>query len=684
MGSRSRRSSSLLTSLVAVLSVAAVLSINPVAACAATVVLHAYDEAGTLLSTQAFLDRTSAAPKGWRNDLTYLISDGTAVAHTPIYDLAGLPALDIAAGGTGLAVAWSTENAGYSTLLLDNLGAGLAAGTVVFNDLAARDVRAKLDAARARRPAFVPSAAYTALDNEANALLVAAAGAGTESERGRLAQEALDRLIQAFEVLLHDHGLQRARSAPLGEWWGVTVDRVNNYPSVLASVSDLVENVAGRAVVRIVFDEGVAAVDYDAIVAAAQAAGLRVMGQILDSFAMSSYTQAGFEARVREYVDHFPQIDLWEIGNEVNGEWLGAGVAAKIAYAADYVKTKDPSDTTVLTFYWQMGTAGGASTTLFQWIADNVGAALRADTDVVALSTWIGDAPLGVAHDEVYERLHALFPAQRIVMGELGYWSQGTTKAWWWRSQVDPTGAVRRALAEQMYLANLSFDYSDGGVFWWYYYDEMSGGGPLWDTVNEAYRSIYFCDDADADGACDFQDNCPADANADQADTDDDGVGDVCDLLCPIGDAVELSRLNVDLRDGAADRLTIKGTLVASASFDPVADGVRLRVESASDVLVDTDLGGPGAPAPFVENNGSFRYKDPIGAASGIRSAQLKALRGTLGGYRLTIKGKNMTIPAPSAAQARLLLDLRTTCAETHASAVTCTLDAAATKLRCY
>lgn len=37
--------------------------------------------------------------------------------------------------------------------------------------------------------------------------------------------------------------------------------------------------------------------------------------------------------------------------------------------------------------------------------------------------------------------------------------------------------------------------------------------------------------DSDEDGLLDTEDNCPADANADQADRDRDGVGDICDLL---------------------------------------------------------------------------------------------------------------------------------------------------------
>ncbi len=36
-------------------------------------------------------------------------------------------------------------------------------------------------------------------------------------------------------------------------------------------------------------------------------------------------------------------------------------------------------------------------------------------------------------------------------------------------------------------------------------------------------------DDTDTDGVADCDDNCPDDANADQADADTDGIGDVCD-----------------------------------------------------------------------------------------------------------------------------------------------------------
>ena len=45
------------------------------------------------------------------------------------------------------------------------------------------------------------------------------------------------------------------------------------------------------------------------------------MGELLDSYYLSSYTETEYYNRVEEYLDAFQDsVDVWEIANEINGE----------------------------------------------------------------------------------------------------------------------------------------------------------------------------------------------------------------------------------------------------------------------------------------------------------------------------------------------------------------------------
>jgi gliding motility-associated-like protein len=56
-------------------------------------------------------------------------------------------------------------------------------------------------------------------------------------------------------------------------------------------------------------------------------------------------------------------------------------------------------------------------------------------------------------------------------------------------------------------------------------------------------------DDADNDGVPNDEDNCPTTANADQADIDDNGIGEACDVICNSGVASDLPILITDDQD---------------------------------------------------------------------------------------------------------------------------------------
>ncbi len=63
-------------------------------------------------------------------------------------------------------------------------------------------------------------------------------------------------------------------------------------------------------------------------------------------------------------------------------------------------------------------------------------------------------------------------------------------------------------------------------------FTSLTGGTPCGPAVDAISLRAAAGDDRDEDGVPDDEDNCPEEANPDQADSDDDGNGDACDG-CP-------------------------------------------------------------------------------------------------------------------------------------------------------
>jgi PKD repeat protein len=102
--------------------------------------------------------------------------------------------------------------------------------------------------------------------------------------------------------------------------------------------------------------------------------------------------------------------------------------------------------------------------------------------------------------------------------------------------------------------------------------------------------------DTDGDGVCDADDNCPDDANADQADADEDGIGDVCDdddNLPPLADP------NGSYSADEGSPVTFDGT----GSSDPDAD-VLTYDWTFGDSTSGLDIGP--TPVHTYDDNGSY------------------------------------------------------------------------------
>ncbi len=256
--------------------------------------------------------------------------------------------------------------------------------------------------------------------------------------------------------------------------FGVTID--NPWYDNEQEKNEIRDALAGHAVkptARFVFDECMYPVDKCVAACGGEcwdpsgyqeplenvASAVFVMGEILDSAFVKDYSVAEYIERTNEYLNRFDDlVDIWEIGNEVNGDWLGepADVVAKIQGAYDAVKVKD--GLTALNLYYNKSCLNSKPEhEMFTWVQANILPEMRNGLDYVFFSYYEDDCH-DVIHTQeewqaVFDNLHALFPKAKLGFGEVG--TEDASKK-----------------AEQMqryYSLDIKGDYYVGGHFWWYY-----------------------------------------------------------------------------------------------------------------------------------------------------------------------------------------------------------------------
>jgi hypothetical protein len=436
-----------------------------------TVTVLFYDRNGAALTASQIRSTSNNGTIGYDNDALVDPVTMRAISSGPLFSSGNTLAFATTGIPVALAMNWPTTPHGYGLLVLDNGGAGFtSSGTINFTYEAAKDVKRRLDAALAARPNYLRSAQFQDTYNRVANRLSAIGVFTAEATKGKEGQLALDDLAVAYDLLLKEHGPQRAgrEQSVRMPWIGFTIDTVSNYQANL----DLAAKLGGPyAWIRVVFDYGQGPSTYASLINYAKTKGLKVLGQPVDSSYDRNYTRAQYKQRFTDFIAAFPQIDAWEVGNEVNGEWLSNDIAGKIADAAAEVKARAPGKPTVLTLFWQLNTSSVVNS-MFTWVQDKLPVSTRDLIDVVTVSQYQEQAPMGVFFDQMMLRVQAEFPKAKIALGELGYWIPGQTY-WWAYSQNDPNVTARHAVARQYYNAAFDFPNSVGGTFWWNFISEF-------------------------------------------------------------------------------------------------------------------------------------------------------------------------------------------------------------------
>ncbi len=248
-----------------------------------------------------------------------------------------------------------------------------------------------------------------------------------------------------------------------------------------SDISDLKEALLGHCLkptVRIVFDEKITAKEYTGVVTNISGSCF-IMGEILDSYYVKDYSWQQYRERTLDYLNTFEEtVDIWEIGNEVNGDWLGStdSVILKIEEAFRIVKNRNKL--TALTLYYNEGCFyDKPQYEMFNWIETNLSDSMKQGLDYVWISYYEDDCE-GIVLSEgqwqtVFDSLYAIFPNSRLGIGECG-----TKKK-----------SKKEEYINRYYTMDISTPNYVGGYFWWYYKsypdtDAVPKTKPLWNLLN--------------------------------------------------------------------------------------------------------------------------------------------------------------------------------------------------------
>ncbi len=294
-------------------------------------------------------------------------------------------------------------------------------------------------------------------------------------------------------------GAEDASARPLAKpLRGVTLESVDR----LDEVEQALARHRRRPTARIVFQHGSGPADYARAVRRLHD-DASLMGEILDSTAVRRTSVAAYRERTRDFVRRFGRrLDLYEIGNELNGEWLGRphSIDAKVAAAYDVVEREHAGlrlRSVITLNYWPSHDCYAHDWEATLPFARQLPRRVRRGVDVVLLSFY-ETACSPRAHPGVRQfastlrALTRIFPGAQVGIGELG--AQGRADG----LPSDPTLAEKQRIARR-YIgmhdrlrAAVGSRYV-GGYFWWYYATDAvpwDRADSLWPTLEDLYAGL--------------------------------------------------------------------------------------------------------------------------------------------------------------------------------------------------
>ena len=426
-----------------------------------------YDRSGRELQYSEVQRISKGTSKGWENDALLDSASLAVIQANPLNKKLSF-SVD---KKCFFAMNWEVEPNGFILIIIDNNGEGIAGGeNINFTYQAALDMNRRL-IMRMRSVHYNPSDTFSKVYKEAIAHLDSAQSSSSEAEKGAEGYKCLDFLSVAYDVFLREYGIANVHRGGMGAspQLSFTIDKLKNYREMV----DLASQIAGEfAWIRVYMDIKIPLSQYDDVIKYCRKKKVKVLAQPIDSSdAKNSHlkSEEAYLQRFKECIARWPEIDAWEVGNEVNGSWLPRDIDRKVIDVVNYCHEQKKKS--FLCFFWQINT-DASPFDLFTWMK-RIPDETRKKIDYVGLSIYVEQAPMGAdAMDMVMLRMQKEFSDSEIGIAELGYWIKGQ-RYWWAYDKNDSTGKALEKVAYQYYRASFAYDHSFGGCYWWNYCSEF-------------------------------------------------------------------------------------------------------------------------------------------------------------------------------------------------------------------
>ncbi|MGD0379718.1 MAG: hypothetical protein ABSC30_07010 [Acidimicrobiales bacterium] len=248
-----------------------------------------------------------------------------------------------------------------------------------------------------------------------------------------------------------------------GPLYGVTIDNIGQIKTIVSAESRL----PNRPTTRVYFDVSEPA-SYYRVGVSDVASVSNVMGELLDSSDATRITTSAFQTRVESFLSTLGSaVTIWEVGNEVNGNWTGPYSDGSAKLTEAYADVAAQGATAALTLYAnEFGPDncgdGVSELTPAQYSEQYVPTSVRDGLAYVFESYYPTQCqntyPSNTQVAAEMRELHALYPNALLGFGETGL----------------PHPATRRTLATAERVMSWAYDlnpglpYYVGGYFWWY------------------------------------------------------------------------------------------------------------------------------------------------------------------------------------------------------------------------